>query len=436
MAETIPVIRKNDGQKSDAEEKEDGEHDEGPDGGWGWLVVLGSFLCNLVLDGIAYSFGILLKPMQDDLQTSVGSISLIGGVLAGVILASGPVAAAIVNRFGNRLTCLAGSIISSCALFVSSYCYSLVSLVLSYGLLTGFGLGLMYVPSVVAVGEYFTKRLALATGICVCGSGVGTFLIAPLTALLSESFGWRGCNRVMAALCLACSVCGLVMVPNKRRPQVAAKDGGENKSSVSHLGLCANASFLLVTIGNMPFVMAIYTSYTYLPALAAQNGLSPSEASFLIAVVGISNTLGRLISGWLADMSWTSPLAISISTTAAVAFFASLLPFCTQFWTFALVGSLYGLLLSALITVSTPLLVQLLGIQELNMAFGILSFARGIAGFLGPPVSGFILDNSSANLRVPFFICSGLFIVSLLIYCIVWGLSRQAYRTKKGYISI
>jgi hypothetical protein len=59
----------------------------------------GSFLCNLVLDGIAYSFGILLKPMQDDLHTSVGSVSLIGGVLAGVILASGPVAAAIVNRY-------------------------------------------------------------------------------------------------------------------------------------------------------------------------------------------------------------------------------------------------------------------------------------------------------------------------------------------------
>jgi hypothetical protein len=42
MAETTPVMRKNDGQKSDAEEKEDGEHeDDGPDGGWGWCVVLG-----------------------------------------------------------------------------------------------------------------------------------------------------------------------------------------------------------------------------------------------------------------------------------------------------------------------------------------------------------------------------------------------------------
>ena len=52
----------------------------------------------MVLDGIAYSFGVLLQPMQDDLQTSVGSVSLVGGVLAGVILATGPLAAGAVNR--------------------------------------------------------------------------------------------------------------------------------------------------------------------------------------------------------------------------------------------------------------------------------------------------------------------------------------------------
>ena len=49
--------------------------------------------------------------------------------------------------------------------------------------------------------------------------------------------------------------------------------------------------------------------------MAAENGVSPSDASFLIAVVGVSNTAGRLLSGWMAGLSWTSPLGISISTT-------------------------------------------------------------------------------------------------------------------------
>ena len=44
------------------------------------------------------------------------------------------------------------------------------------------------------MGYYFERRRALATGISVCGSGVGTFLLAPLATLLLDEFGWKGAN--------------------------------------------------------------------------------------------------------------------------------------------------------------------------------------------------------------------------------------------------
>ena len=57
-----------------------------------------------------------------------------------------------------------GSFLSAIAMFVSSYSINLTTLILSYGIFGGIGLGLMYVPAVVAVGQYFNKRLNLATG--------------------------------------------------------------------------------------------------------------------------------------------------------------------------------------------------------------------------------------------------------------------------------
>ena len=36
-----------------------------PDGGWGWVVVVGSFLVHVFADGFVYSFGVLVKPLQD-----------------------------------------------------------------------------------------------------------------------------------------------------------------------------------------------------------------------------------------------------------------------------------------------------------------------------------------------------------------------------------
>ena len=50
----------------DYEEDEDGDDlvaPSPPDGGWGWVVCAASFLCNMILDGIAYCFGVLLTPL-------------------------------------------------------------------------------------------------------------------------------------------------------------------------------------------------------------------------------------------------------------------------------------------------------------------------------------------------------------------------------------
>ena len=39
---------------------------QGPDGGWGWVVVAASFICLCVLDGAAYTFGIFLDPLIEE----------------------------------------------------------------------------------------------------------------------------------------------------------------------------------------------------------------------------------------------------------------------------------------------------------------------------------------------------------------------------------
>lgn len=58
--------------------------------------------------------------------------------------------------------------------------------------LGGIGAGLIYVPAVITTGFYFERWRALATGIAVCGSGIGAFLLAPISDILIKNFGWRG----------------------------------------------------------------------------------------------------------------------------------------------------------------------------------------------------------------------------------------------------
>jgi len=50
-----------------------------------------------------------------------------------------------------------------------------------FAIFAGIGLGHVYLPSIIIVSYYFQKRRAFATGVAVCGSGAGCFVLAALT---------------------------------------------------------------------------------------------------------------------------------------------------------------------------------------------------------------------------------------------------------------
>ena len=45
----------------------------------------------------------------------------------------------------------------------------------------GLGLGIIYLPRLDCITQYFDKRRPFVTGVAICGSGIGTFIFAPLT---------------------------------------------------------------------------------------------------------------------------------------------------------------------------------------------------------------------------------------------------------------
>lgn len=54
-----------------------------PDGGWGWVVVIGSLYLNTIIDGIFYSFSIFLQDLADYFEADKSKISLIFSILFG-----------------------------------------------------------------------------------------------------------------------------------------------------------------------------------------------------------------------------------------------------------------------------------------------------------------------------------------------------------------
>jgi len=401
-----------------------------PDGGWGWVVMIASFLCNLVLDGIAYTFGIFLQPLMLHFDVEKGPMSMVGSVLAGTIQLVGPFVALLVNKYGTRIVCIAGAILSSAGFFLSTFANSVPVLMLFYSIVAGTGLGLMYVPAVVSVGYYFEKKRAFATGISVCGSGAGTFILAPLATLLLGHYGWEGATRIFAGLCLQCAVCGAVMRPLPRRPDPADEENRSENclksvvSSVCSPRLLSNVPFILLMLANLCSTMGLYIPYMFLTMQAESTGISAVDAAFLISVVGICNTLGRILSGLLTDLPCVDPLIVTTIALFLGGLCPLLMAFCVPYWSFLIVSSMFGTFLSAWVAVTSPVLVNMLGLDLLTSAFGVLTFVRGCAALLGPPTAGFIVD-ATGDLNFAFFISTGLLLVSSVICLFSWIVQKR-----------
>ena len=71
---------------------------------------------------------------------------------------------------------------ASFGLAISALTPNIAVLYVTIGVMTGVGFGFIYLPAIVSVSVYFEKKRAFATGIAVCGSGLGTFIMAPVTS--------------------------------------------------------------------------------------------------------------------------------------------------------------------------------------------------------------------------------------------------------------
>lgn len=184
---------------------------QAPDGKYGWVVVFASFMINMIADGITFSFGIFNVEFLKYFGDSKGKTAWIGSIFMASPLLSGPIASYLTDRYGCRKVTIVGSITASIGFLLSAMSTSMEMLFVTFGVIAGVGLSLCYVAAVVIVAYYFDKRRSLATGISVCGSGIGTFIFPPIIQYLISEYGWRGCTVLLAGIFLNMCVCGALM---------------------------------------------------------------------------------------------------------------------------------------------------------------------------------------------------------------------------------
>ncbi|XP_029926891.1 monocarboxylate transporter 12-B-like [Myripristis murdjan] len=193
-----------------------------PDGGWGWMIVAGCFLTTICTRAVTRCISIFFVEFQLHFERDYSTTAWIHSLVDCTTMLCAPLGSLIGNRLSCRATVILGGLLSSTGLVLSSFTSSLECLYIFLGILTGLGFALSYTPAIAMVGKYFNERKALAYGIAMSGTGIGTFILAPAVQLLIEYYSWRGALLILGGFVSNLCVCGALMRPLEPR-------GGERK---------------------------------------------------------------------------------------------------------------------------------------------------------------------------------------------------------------
>ncbi|KAI8498998.1 hypothetical protein Bbelb_234510 [Branchiostoma belcheri] len=396
-----------------------------PDGGWGWMVVAGTFFIHVVQVGFALSFGVFYTEFREVFQESAGITSFTSSILGAVMLMCSPFAGALSNLTSCRTVIIAGGVISAVGLVVSFFAQTMIHLFLSVGILTGLGISLMYSPSLAMIGRYFDKRHATANGIAVCGTGVGIFALPPLFQFLIDEFGWRGALLIVGGLLFNGCVCGALMRPTHLEEDDHSKEQVDNERSedkkmttLVSIGQKIMETFDVILLKHRPFLVYCVSLFgtslgnsmifVHLVAHAQNIGVEKTSAVFLLSIMGISEVVSRPLHGWLSDRVHISKVYYYMIGNTGLAITNIAIPFGRTYTGLVVCMVLYGFFSGPFNALIAVMVKMYSSVSRISSGLGWALVFEGPAYLLGPPIAGWLYD-ATGNYDMSFY-AAGIFI--------------------------
>ncbi|XP_053160734.1 monocarboxylate transporter 12 [Hemicordylus capensis] len=440
-----------------------GLSDSPPDGGWGWMIVIGCFLVTICTRAVTRCISIFFVEFQTYFAQDYARTAWIHSIVDCATMLCAPLGSFISNHVSCQLGIMLGGLLASAGLILSSFATSLEHLYLSLGVLTGLGFALSYSPAIAMVGKYFNKRKALAYGIAMSGSGIGTFILAPVVQLLIEQFSWRGALLILGGFVLNLCVCGALMRPiaikedRQNVPEFPEQEFEVQEQDLkpwsacsplikvwSHKCLCQCSwqeyKFLLMPDFVVLAVSVLFMAYgcsplfVYLVPYALRVGVSHQQAAFLMSILGVIDIIGNITFGWLTDRRCLKKhryvcYLIAVGMDGLCCLF---LPVLQSFLLLVPFSFTFGYFDGAYVTLIPVVTADVVGTASLSSALGVVYFLHAIPYLISPPVAGWLVD-TTGSYTASFLLCGFSMIFSSVLLCcarlakkIKWTASRSA----------
>ncbi|XP_026859640.1 monocarboxylate transporter 5 isoform X2 [Electrophorus electricus] len=164
------------------------------------------------------------------------------------------------------------------------------------------------------------------------------------------------------------------------------------KAKVLDFSLLKNPFFCIYTWSLVFSQLAYFIPYFHLSARARNLGIDPMDASFIISVAGITETVAQLASGWVADRNLVHKYHYHKAYLILCGIVNLLSPLATSYILLMVYAVFFAIFCGGYMALLLPVLVDLVGPAKLNNSMGFSMFFVGLGCLTGPPLAGFLYD--------------------------------------------
>src|ERR1700728_4831158 len=155
-----------------------------------WNQLILGVIAMTAVSSPQYVWTLFTGPLNQKLGTTLAELQWTISLLVILQTWFSPFQAYLVDRFGPRALISLGALLSGGSWILSAYANNLWALYFTYGVLGGFGTGIIYVGIIGLMVRWFPDRRGLATGLAAAGYGFrGLFTSFPIDSMI-KSYGY------------------------------------------------------------------------------------------------------------------------------------------------------------------------------------------------------------------------------------------------------
>jgi MFS family permease len=363
---------------------------------WGVTLIAAALL--MVTMGARQSMGLFVSPINTTTGLGIVTISLALGIGQFVWGAVQPVAGAFADRYGPGRVLAVGIVVLAIGTALTPLVSSGAGLVMTLGVLAaaGSGAGSFSVLIGAAAKRVQAESRGTASGVVNAGGSFGQFVFAPLVQKLISLMGWMGAMWTLAIITLATLPLARALRAHPAAQHAAAVPGDHGLRHAVRNAL-GDRSYLLLHAGFFTCGFHIAFLVTHLPGEVGLCGLPSSVASWSLAIIGLANIAGSLITGFWVNRFRSKYILFWMYFSRAVLVVAYLAAPKTAL-TFYLFAAGLGFTWLATVPPTAGVVAKLFGTRYLATLFGLTLLSHQIGGFFGAYLGGIAVSTQGSYL--------------------------------------